>query len=112
MDGVKVKGTKIKPGDVVKVTRRESSYFGQLGVVKSLTEGNVSARLALEDGRMPTLRVGSLKVVSMTIEVRPSTALKLTAELRRVQKEVAEMRAMLTRIEKLLLSDEDGWVDA
>ena len=52
-----------KEGDVVVVKTMRSPYRGQVGAVEGFTLTGLSARVQLRDGRRPTLRVTSLRLV-------------------------------------------------
>lgn len=105
-----MESARVKVNDVVRVVAKHSDYFGEVGVVRSLTATGITAHVVLNDGRLVKPRVSSLEVLTMRVEVKPSRAVELSshaAELRALRKEVAEMKAVMLRLEKLLL-DEDG----
>ena len=96
---------KVKKGDVVVVTSKHSDYAGQMGVVGSLTKTRLSARVVFDNGNRATVRVGNLEVQPNRVGQRSTTPLELTAEIRRLREEVAEVKAVMVRLEKLLLDD-------
>ena len=101
----------LKEGDVVMVERRRSAYFGQLGVVESLTPKNVSARILLQDGRTATLRVGSLQVVpdpSGKVQATVPWVLAMNRaekEIVRLREEVAEMKEVVLGLQRLMIGE-------
>ncbi len=96
---------RVKKGDVVVVTSEHSDYAGQMGTVESLTKTRLSARLLFESGNRATVRVGSLEVHPERAVHNASVPSGIVAEVRRLREEVAEMKAMMMRLEKLLLDD-------
>lgn len=96
---------RVKKGDVVVVTSEHSDYAGQIGTVESLTKTRLSARLLFESGNRATVRIGSLEVHPERAVPNSSIPQEVAAEVRRLREEVAEMKAVLLRLERLLLDD-------
>ena len=94
-----------KEGDMVVVKTMRSPYRGQVGVVDGFTLTGLSARVQLQDGRRPTLRVASLRLVDRREEAGGEAkgagredGAELSAvirELRELRVEVAELRGLV-----------------
>lgn len=108
---VTMRAAKVKPGDVVRVTAEHSKYLGSVGVVKSLTKTGLSARVNLEDGRTPTLRVSSLRVTSKPDSTVKVSADRLAKEVHELGREVAMMVEVLQKVEELLALDSEWMKD-
>ena len=93
---------RLKTGDIVVVKTMRSPYRGQTGEVEGSTPSGQSAYVRLSDGRRPTLRVTSLRVVGQRKEGRREAGSaklerderleEVMDELRRLRVEVAELK--------------------
>ena len=93
---------RLKTGDTVVVKTMRSPYRGQTGEVEGRTPSGQSVYVRLPDGRRPTLRVTSLRVVGPRREAKGDAGCaglgreerleEVMEELRKLRVEVAELK--------------------
>ena len=92
---------KLKTGDRVVVKTMRSPYRGQTGEVEGRTPSGQSVYVRLPDGRRPTLRVTSLRVVGLRKEEQRDAGcagLERDEKLEEVMKELRELRVEVAEL--------------
>lgn len=92
---------KLKTGDIVVVKTMRSPYRGQTGEVEGHTPSGQSVYVRLRDGRRPTLRVTSLRVVGQRKEGKEKAGSAGLERDRRLEEVMDELRKLRVEVAEL-----------